>query len=34
MTTAAIMFLLGLALGLVVGMMVQDALGYDGWYRK
>jgi len=33
-TTAAILFLLGLALGLVVGMMVQDALGYRGWYRQ
>jgi hypothetical protein len=33
-TFAAIMFLLGLAIGLVVGMMVQDALGYRGWYRQ
>lgn len=32
MTAAAILFLLGLAIGLVVGMMVQDALGYRGWY--
>jgi len=34
MTTAAILFLLGLAVGLVVGMMVQDAFGYRGWYRQ
>jgi hypothetical protein len=34
MMVAAVMFLLGLAIGLVVGMMVQDALGYDGWYRQ
>jgi hypothetical protein len=34
MTTAAILFLLGLAIGIVAGMMVQDALGYRGWYRQ
>jgi hypothetical protein len=33
-TVAAVMFLLGLAIGLVVGMMVQDALGDRGWYRQ